>query len=390
MEVRKVDTICLNDVKTLIRPGEGAHVSIFMPAHHRGGQDPQDPIRLKNLLRTAENKLTARGLRAAEARSMLEPAERLLTDNLFWRSQGDGLALFIEPHQYLYYRLPLYLREEVGVADRYYIKPLVPLVSECGWFYVLSLSRHENRLLQCTNNNSLRIEMNDIPRNMPEALFQATPGNRMQYHVAPPAGGSNFGVTTAIQTGEKSRPNYDKRNVLQYFEQVSKGLSKILNEEKAPMVLSAVDSLHPLYREANTYKSLLPEGIMGNPDGVADETLRQQAWTIVQPYFDILRREAVSEFKKSAGTGQTAAGIQDVIPAAMEGRVGFLFMAEGMQQWGAIGPGSRITVHDPPKPGDDDLMDLAAYQTLDHSGTIYVMRPEEVPGGEPLSAILRY
>ena len=386
-----MDTICLDDVKTLIQKREGAHVSIFMPAHHRGGQDPQDPIRLKNLLRKAAVELEAKGLRAAEARSLLEPAERLLTDNLFWRRQGDGLALFIETNQFMYYRLPIYLREEVGVADRYYIKPLVPLVSECGWFYVLSISRHENRLLQCTSSASIRIDLGDIPKSMPDALFYDTPANRMQYHVAQPTGGSNFGVTTAIQTGEGSRPNYDKRNVLQYFEQINRGLSRILAGEKAPMVLSAVDYLHPLYREANTYRNLLPEGLIGNPDGVSDETLRQGAWAIVQPYFDRIRGDAINEFKKSAGTGMTVTGIKDVINAAAEGRVRFLFLAEGAQQWGVFNDGDRtLTVHPRAEPGDDDLMDLAAYQTLDHSGTIFVLRPEEVPGGEPAAAILRY
>jgi hypothetical protein len=386
-----MDIICLNDVKTLIQKDSGARVSIFMPTHRTGGENPQDPIRLRNLMRQAEEKLVAKGLRPTEARTMLAPAESLYTDNLFWRQQSDGLALFIDSNMFFYYRLPLQMREEVGIGTRFYIKPLVSLINDCGWFYVISLSRHENRLLQCTSSGSIRVNLRDIPRNMPDSLHYEIPDNRMQYHIAPQVGGSNFGTTTAIQSGEGSRPNYDKRNIMQYFEQVNKGINKILREEKAPMVLSAVDYLHPLYRTANTYRNLLPEGIIGNPDGVSDDTLREQAWTIIKPYFAKLQRDAVGEFNKSAGTGLTVAGVEDVLPAANTGRIRFLFIEEGVQQWGAYDEDTNILeVHPEAKAGDDDLTDLVVYYTLNNSGSIFVMKPGEMPAGTHISAVLRY
>jgi hypothetical protein len=385
-----MDTICANDIKMLIQNGGGAHVSIFMPTHHRGGVDQQDPIRLKNLLRNAEEKLAAKGLRQPEARSLLKPAETLLTDNLFWRQQSDGLALFIEANQYFYYRLPFTLKEEVGVGERFYIRPIVPMLSNCGLYYVLAISHNENRLLQCTPSASIRISLGDIPRDMSAALHYETPDNRVQYHVPSPAGGSNFGGAAAIQSGEGSRPNYDKRNTLQYFSQVNKGVIKYLKEETAPMVLAAVDYLHSLYRTANSYRNLLPEGILGNPDGVSDETLREQATAVVQPYFDKARRDAVADFHKSAGTGFTATGLANVVIAALEGRVRFLFIDGLAQQWGKFEKNNTVAVHGQAEPGDDDLIDFAAYQTLKHGGSIYVMKPEEVPGSALLSAILRF
>src|SRR5512139_2294387 len=106
-----MDMVCLNDVKILIKKDGGPHVSIFLPTHHRGGVDPQDPIRLRNLLRVAEDKLIVRGIRASEARSILAPAERLLTENLFWRQQSDGLALFLDTANFIYYRVPINLKE---------------------------------------------------------------------------------------------------------------------------------------------------------------------------------------------------------------------------------------------------------------------------------------
>ena len=386
-----MDTICVNDIKAIIQNGGGAHVSIFMPTHHRGGVDQQDPVRFRNLLRNAEEKLIAKGLRPAEARSILKPAETLLTDNLFWRQQSEGLALFLEANQYFYYRLPIVLKEEVGVGERFYVRPIVSLLSNCSLFYVLALSHNENRLLQCTPYGSVNIELNDVPRDMTEALHYEMSGNRVQYHVPAPSGGSNFGGATAIQMGESSRPNYDKRNIMQYFDQVNKGVTKYLKEETAPMVLAAVDYLHPLYRTANTYHNLLAEGILGNAEGVSNDILREQAWTIVRPYFERAQRDAVADFRKSAGTGFTTTELSNTIIAAHQGRVRFLFIDDKAQKWGKFDPDtSSVTIHSETEPGDEDLVDFAAYQTLKHAGTVYVIKPEDMPDNAPLSAILRF
>jgi hypothetical protein len=387
----KMDTICLSDLKALIQNGGNAHVSIFMPTHHQGGVDQQDPIRLKNLLRKAEEKLTANGLRPPEARSLIKPAETLLTDNLFWRQQSDGLALFLEANQYFYYRIPMALEEELAVGERFHIRPIIPMLSNCEFFYILAVSHNENRLLQCTSYGSVRINLTEIPKDLSAALHYTTPDNRMQYHVPAPSGGSNFGGATAIQAGKGSRPNYDKRNLLQYFSQINQGVAKYLKDQTAPLVLAAVDDLHSLYQAANQYRNLLIEGILGNPDGVSDKILCGQAADIVRPYFDKVKRDAVADFHRSLGTGITATGLVEVITASFQGRVRFLFIDVTAQQWGTFDPKTNMVMeHSQIEPGDDDLIDLASYQTLKHAGTIFVMRPEEVPGSSPISATLRF
>lgn len=386
-----MDTICLNDIKALIQSGGGDHVSIFMPTHHRGGVDQRDLIKFKNLLRVAEEKLLARGSRSTEARALLKPAEKLLTDNLFWRQQSDGLALFIEAGQYFYYRVPIVPDEEVGVGERFYIRPIVPMLSNCDIFYVLALSHNENRLLQCTPSGSVRVNLSEISRDMSAALNYETPDNRVQNHVPAQYGGTNFGGATALQTGERSIPNYEKRNLLQYFSQVNAGIVKYLKEETAPLILASVDYLHSLYRITNSYCNLLTEGILGNPDGVGDETLREQARSLVKPYFDKAGREAVADFHKSSGTGFTATGLIDVVTSAFQGRVRFLFISGTTQQWGTFNADANIvTEHRQAEPGDDDLIDFAAYQTLKHAGSIFVMKPGEIPGDASISAILRF
>jgi len=385
-----MDTLCLDEVKGLIQKGEGPHVSIFMPTHHKGGLDQQDPIRLKNLFRTAEEKLVAMKMRAPDARALLAQAEKLLTDNLFWRNQSDGLALFIESSKYSFYRLPIEFKEQVEVGETYFIKPLISLVSECGLFYILALSKHENKLLQCTMAKSVRINLEGVPKNMEEALNAETPDSRMQTHATGNIGARGSGATS-VQSGDMKPANYDKSNLTVYFDRINTGLVKILKDEKAPLILAGVDYLHPLYQSVNKYPNLLAEGIKGNADGVSDDTLREQAWSIVRVTFDKARRDAMADFHKSAGKGLTTTGISDTVPAAVGGRVRFLFIADGAQHWGKFAADTNsVTDHLKAEANDSDLVDLAARGTLANSGTIYVMKPEEMPGATPMVATLRF
>jgi len=104
-----MDLFTRDDLKILLTDRSGPCVSLFMPAH-RGGSE-QDPIRCRNLLDTAADRLVTSGLRAPEARDFLAPARALLGKPLFWKHQCDGLALFRGPDFLRVYRLPLPLEE---------------------------------------------------------------------------------------------------------------------------------------------------------------------------------------------------------------------------------------------------------------------------------------
>jgi len=135
-----MDLIAKEDLRFLAEKKSEFCISIFMPTHRAGAQIQQDSIRLKNLLREAEEKLTDGGLRGADASDLLAPVEELQENDDFWRHQGDGLALFLAPGEFYLYRLPIELNELTVVAERFHIKPLIPIISGDGKFFVLALS----------------------------------------------------------------------------------------------------------------------------------------------------------------------------------------------------------------------------------------------------------
>ena len=160
------------------------------------------------------------------------------------------------------------------------------------------------------------------------------------------------------------------------------------------MVLAGVDYLQPIYREANSCAQVMDEGIDGNPERLSDRELHDRAWAILEPYFAKEQERAANQYRELAGVGRASHDLEQIVPAAHNGRVSSLFVAVGVQQWGAFDTSAgEVLMHDEREPGDQDLLDLAAVQTLVHQGQVYAVQPGNVPanGGEAsIAALFRY
>ena len=380
------------ELRALIEAHNDWCVSIFMPTHRVGTETQEDRIRLKNLLNQAEQELLATGMRAPEARQLLAPGQLLLQDDYFWRYQSDGLALFLGDEQFVHYRLPHHFDPLAVVSERFHIKPLLPILSADGRFFVLALSQGQVRLLQGTRYSVSDVYLDTVPTSLAEALRWDDPERQLQFHsgTVTPAG---KGQRPAIFHGHGVGVNDTKVAILRYFHKLESGLQELLRDEQAPLVLAGVDYLLPIYRDANTYPHLTSAAIVGNPEQLSAEHLRQQAWAIVEPLFREAREEAAAHYRALGGAGSELASseLREVVPAAYVGRIETLFVALGLQRWGSFdAKANAVTLHDEPEPGDADLLDLAAVYSLLNGGAVYAVAPEAVPAQVPLAAVLRY
>ena len=379
-----MNVLTRNNLNSLMAVHKGPCVSVFMPMHRSGPETQQDPIRLKNLIREAEERLIARGLRTPEAKELLEPAERLLRDGLFRQHQSDGLAMFLSLGAFHYYPLPFVFEELVIVTDRFHIKPLLPLLSGDGRYFVLALSQNKIRLLQSTHHSVSELDVADVPENLAETLRDDDSWKDLQMHSAL----SGKGKLSAITHGDEVDR---KENIRRYFRRIDRGLHELLRNERAPLVLAGVDYLHPIYKEVNTYPHLMEAGVGGNPERLSAKELHAQSWTVIRPYFQKAQQEAVNRYKEFASSGRASNRVRKIILAASHGRIELLFVITDLQQWGTFDPGTdEIHLHKKEKTGDEDLLEFAAIQTLLNGGTVYMVGAEKMPDTDPLAAVFRY
>lgn len=385
--------LSVEELKTLAEQSKGPCVSIYMPTVSGGAEVQQNPIRFKNLMREAEERLVVQGMRKTEAVELLTPAQQELDKDEFWQNQNDGLAVFIAPGLFRYYCLPSTFEELVVVSDQFHLKPLLPALTGDGQFYVLALSQQNIRLIECTRHSAKEIELEDVPKNIDEALLYDETAQDGQFRISTSKGGTSNPFQHSGTFHGQGSPDRDKHqeDILQFFHAVDRGLQKYLCNKRAPLVLAGVEYLFPLYREANAYNHLLDEGITGNPELSEPEDLQAKAWEIVEPLFSQAKQEAIDHYKELTPTGRASNDVKEVVSAAFYGRVEELFVAVGVQQWGTFNPDtSTIDIHSDAEPGDRDLLDAAAVQTILNGGTVYAVDPEKVPDKAPVAAVFRY
>jgi hypothetical protein len=364
-------------------------ISIYMPTYRAGSEIRQGRIRLKNLVVEAQTRLISSGMRSPEAKHLLKPVQELVLDSQFWQQQRDGLAIFLSSDIFYYYYLPKKVDEFVQIGKRFHLKPLLPLLSKDGLFYVLALSQNAVRVLQCTRASVKEVELDNIPHSLAEAMKYDDPERQLQLH-SNTLQGTNA-KAAGIFHGHGVGSDDTKPNILRYFQLIDRGLHDLLREEKAPLVLVGVDFLFSIYREANTYAYLADEGVPGNPEELSAEDLQTLAWPLVEHYFHKAEQEAITYYGPFKGTGRTTHDISKAAPAAYNGQVEILFLADGAKQWGKFDPQvNGVQIHREAELDDEDLFDFTAIQTIINGGTVYVIEADRVPDGESLAALLRY
>ncbi len=374
------------DLTQLIQREEGWHVSLFIPTYSSGPVTEQNPIRYRNLLTQAKEKLVAAGVRAPDAAAFLEPAQRLVGDSHFWQKQRDGLAVFLSPSVAFVYRVKLALPERVVVGPSFALRPLLPLLTDAPEFYVLALSLNNVRLFKGNREALANVELADTPTSLDEALRYTELGKEhLSFSVAPSGAGD------AISYGRGIKSDILKDEVLAFFQQLNKGVVAAIGKSQAPLILAGVDYLFPIYREANSYAFLVEEGIPGNPERALPADLHARAWPIAAPLFKRGRETDAARYRELAGTGRTATAIEHVAPAAAQGRVETLFVSRDATQWGVFDAVTgTVTPHADAVAGDEDLVDVAATAAYLNGAAVHVVGAAEMPEAGPFAAILRY
>lgn len=380
--------LSIDELKVLLEKPKNLCVSIFLPTFREAGLEiQQQPIRLKNLLRLAEERLIDSGMRPTKALELLQPAQEL-DDNDFWLHQSDGLAIFCSAEVFRYYRLPLHFPELVVVSNCFHIKPLLPLITSSDKFYILALSQKQVRLLQCTPYSVNEIELENVPKSLDEVFSYYESERQRQFRGSTPSG---IGTRAGVFHGQGVDTSYFKDDIRQYFRLIERGLHEQLQHQQAPLVLAGVEYLLPIYQEVNTYPHLVDEGITGNPEDLKAEELRQKAWAIVEPLFAQKQQDAADRYWELTSTGRSSKDIKEIVLAAYYQRVDCLFVALDLQQWGILAPDTNtVNLHTNPEPGDEDLLDFAATQTLLNGGTVYAVEQELMPDESPMVATFRY
>lgn len=381
-----MDLILQDEIRELMRKRCDSCVSLYLPTHRAGRETLQDSIRLDNLLRGAEKELVAGGVRASEARELLQPAQEFLQETISTRRLADGLSLFISKNFFKYFKLPLHFYERLHIGRQFYLKPLAPLLQCCKRFFVMAVSQKSLRLFECTEFGANEVELEVVPRSMREALGaeeESIPLFRMSSQAANPG-------TAQMVHGHGGAVESEKDRVRRWFQILKDSLRPVFRQEKIPLVFAGVEYLFPMFKQAEIYKNTLGEFIEGNPDEIDSLELQKKGLPLVSTYFNRDKDLAIGRCRELLGGPLASESIADILPGAVSGRVDTLFLDTDAQQWGRYDPASdSVEIHSERQTGDEDLLDLAFAHAYLSGANVYGLNPPEMPG-KNAAAIFRY
>lgn len=374
-------------LKQLYEVQDETCISIYMPTHKVGNEIRQDKIRYKNLLNDVTQGLKAQGLRDGQIEHLLRPLERFRDEAPNWQHLSEGLVLFRSQNHFELNQFPAEFEQQTVISHRYHLKPLIPLLNGNGLYYLLSLSQNKIKLYEGTRYSMIDIEDDFLPDNLVKALQIDEFIASQQFHTGGPS--SPGGGRPALFHGHGGEED-QKVLIQQFFRQVNKELTKFLDDRRVPLVLAGVEFLHPIYAEVNTHEGLIEKGVRGNPDSFSLDELHERSWSVVKDVFEQEEQQAARQYEDLKGSGKTLSGAEDVVAAAVQGRVETLFVSLNEHVWGRYDAAENEIRLEHPGQTAEDLLDLAAVKTLFQSGKVFGMHRSEVPDGHQLAGIARF
>jgi hypothetical protein len=158
-----------------------------------------------------------------------------------------------------------------------------------------------------------------------------------------------------------------------------------------PLILAAAQPIDSIFRSVNSYPRLAASTIEGSPEGRTDLELGEAARAILDRVYEEQLRDERALFDERSAAGRTAVEINDLGRAATFGAVDTLFVDIDATAPGTVDEVTgAVTLDDAPGTDDYGVVDEIARRVILSDGTVLAVRGDEVPGGGPAAAILRY
>lgn len=365
-------------------------ISIFIPTERAGGpvDTGQGQLRLKNRLKEVRNILEEQGLSEKEKNELLHPVEELLEDDLFWRNQSDGLAVFTDGNELHIYTLPVHFREQHYVRDHYYILPVIPFFNDDGRYYLLALSMQQVRLFECSKHFIEEVFVEDLtPGRLEDVVGYDYEQKSLQNRTGH---GGDSGAMFHGQGSGKDDKGIEKEK---FIRAVDDGVMQVIKDQKVPLVLACVDEYYPVYKKITSYGHLFEEHVNGNPDELDPLELHEESSFLLEEYFMNVRQEKEQVLRDASAGSKVSSDPDEIVRAAVDRRIDTLFIEEEKDLFGIYDMEKRTV--ELASPGERSyqasLYNLAAVHTLINGGEVFIATPGEMPlEGTELNALLRY
>ena len=354
------------------RPGPLA--TVYIPLERSFPESKQNAVLQRQAAAALEKRLGEAGLSSSDAAAWSARLAAVETDVRALEAPVSGLAAFLDAKELRAYTLVFPVAFHVNLGDHFSLRPLLQEAARDHLYRLLALSVNRVAMFEGSARGLKPSPMPNLPASMAAALDLApqpvTLRSRTETLSHDRAGG----------TAERAE------DLIHFHRAVARALEGIPNPE-LPLVLAADATQQGEFRAIARTPGLIPEGVMCNPDYMLPGDLHARAWPLVEGAAAREEREAAAGYERARNTGKGLDLLDDVVEAALRGRVRRLWLDAEKRVPGRIDDGSaRVVPSDGP---DADVLEALASIVLGKGGDVIVAEPSRMPAGTGVAAELR-
>jgi hypothetical protein len=354
------------ELKAFQNHREYPSVSILAPTHRTAPTNKQDPIRVKNLVRKAIDRLHDE-FPKREVAAVVKNLQQLVRE-VDWEHTLDGIALFAGREQSAAISLPFRVKPRAVVDETFATRDLVYAYNRAPAYRVLVLSQKPSLY------NAWTTVLEEY-RAKPFPMVHRGPGGASKL-----PGGQ--GINRSAVRDEAQR---------KFFRSVDDALDVLQKANPLPLVVVGVERNLAFYREVTRQAAAIVGELAGNHDRTSPTALGKLVWPIFQAGSTLRKTEALVRLDEAVSAHRNASGIAQVWRAAAGGKCRMLLVETEYKYPADVSPeGDRLL----PYTGQgaaalDDAVDEIIERVLSSGGVVFFYVSGTLDVHQKIAAILR-
>jgi hypothetical protein len=354
------------ELKSLQSHRDYPSVSVLAPTHRTAPRNKQDPIKVKNLVRKAIDRLH----KEFKKRDVADVVKNLqnLVKTVTWAHTLDGLALFANKTKSLAVYLPFRVKPRAMVDETFATRDLVYALNRAVPYRVLLLG-HTARLYDAWTT------VLEERRDKPFPMEHRGPGGAAKL-----PGGE--GINRSAVRDDAMR---------QFFKAADDALAAVHKADPRPLVVIGVERNLAFFKEVTAHAANIAGMLAGNHDRTEASALGKLVWPVFDQAATLGRTDALVELDAAVSANRHASGIDQVWRAAAGGKVKTLLVEKDFKYPADVGPeGDRLL----PYTGKgaaaiDDAVDEVIERVTETGGDVHFYAPGDLDTHQQIAAVLR-
>jgi len=339
-------------------------VTIYMNTNRTFPENNQDSIKLKNLISEAEKRL----IREEGKNEAVQIINKLkdFASEINHNYNLDSLIVFVSSDFFEFIRLPVKVKDNVIIDDKFATKILIRSMLQTENYYIICISRKIVRLIDAINDTVVA-EIND--------------------------GTFPFRNDSYIDSDDirKAWASTNDNLVKEFFNKADKLFQNYYLKNPMPLVIAGDVRNISFYNEIANKKEIIIGHIEGSFDNNKANEIVKQTSEVINKYILDKQENAIEELAAAKKEQKLLVDLKDIYLAAKEGKGLKLLVEKNYFQPAIVENNVLILKDDPAEPGvTDDIINEIIDFVIQFGGSVMFLQIDQMKDYNKIALVTRY